>query len=186
MSRRNMIVCSNCQHENKIGETHCAQCDTPLNVGINTLPVPLLSDADQLLEGFGSVELAASPPTRNAIALHIPGETQPIVLVDIDEIVLGRHSHDEQRLTVDLTDYRAYTLGVSRRHALINRTDEGYVLFDLGGANGTWLNRERLTPHKPYRLESGDLIVLGQLSLYVSFPSLTSEGDFVPPLDEIE
>jgi hypothetical protein len=175
-----MLVCSNCQHENEVGQSHCSQCDTPLALGFNTLPVPLLSDTDQLTDGLSPVEFADSTVSKSAIALHIPGEAQPIVIVDMDEIILGRHSHDNQPLTVDLTDYRAYTLGVSRRHAVINWTDDGYTLSDLGGANGTWLNRERLKPHKPYRLQTGDLILLGQLSLYVSFPTLTQENGSTP------
>jgi hypothetical protein len=179
-----MIVCSNCQHENEIGQTHCTQCAAPLSSGFNTLPVPLFSDTDQLIEGLSPVEFADSGASKSAIALHIPGEPQPIVIVDMDEIILGRHSHDNLPLTVDLTDYRAYTLGVSRRHAVINRTDEGYMLVDLGGANGTWLNRERLVPHKPYRLESGDLILLGQLSLYISFPTLTRDNNGSTPAEE--
>lgn len=182
MSRRNMLVCSNCQHENEIGQKVCAQCNSPLDSGFNTIPVPLFNDTDQLVDGFTPVDYPESGVSRSAIALHVPGEPQPIVIVDMDEIVLGRHSNDDQMLTVDLTDYRAYTLGVSRRHALINRTDEGYMLFDLGGANGTWLNRERLTPHRPYRLQNGDMILLGQLSLYVSFPTEEKE-DYTPPAE---
>lgn len=43
---------------------------------------------------------------------------------------------------------------VSRRHATIRRTAEGYEVADDGSKNGTWLNGRRLTA--PARLADGD------------------------------
>jgi Nif-specific regulatory protein len=50
---------------------------------------------------------------------------------------------------------------VSRRHALIAATPEGFVLSDLGSANGTFVNRRRLVA--PIRLRTGDELAFGDL-----------------------
>ena len=49
--------------------------------------------------------------------------------------------------------------GVSRRHARLNRQDGGWVLEDLGSANGTMINGWRVS--EPTRLQSGDVIGVG-------------------------
>ncbi len=47
----------------------------------------------------------------------------------------------------------------SRRHAEIRREGDGFVLYDLGSANGTVVNGQRLAA--PHRLRNGDLIEIG-------------------------
>jgi len=46
----------------------------------------------------------------------------------------------------------------SRFHAEVGQEADGYVLQDLGSANGTWVNGARVTVH---RLQPGDEIVIG-------------------------
>jgi hypothetical protein len=48
---------------------------------------------------------------------------------------------------------------VSRYHLLINRTDKGYVLTELGSANGTWVNGSRI--HGAKALKHGDIVIVG-------------------------
>lgn len=45
---------------------------------------------------------------------------------------------------------------VSRKHFELARTKEGFFITDLGSSNGTKLNGNRLPPHEPTRLDSGD------------------------------
>ncbi|MGC9038183.1 MAG: clostripain-related cysteine peptidase [Roseiflexus sp.] len=47
----------------------------------------------------------------------------------------------------------------SRRHAEIRREGEGFILHDLGSANGTLVNGQRIAA--PHRLRNGDLIEIG-------------------------
>ena len=49
--------------------------------------------------------------------------------------------------------------GISRQHARIDPEAGGYLIVDLGSANGTFLNGERVL--LPTRLADGDLIQLG-------------------------
>lgn len=66
---------------------------------------------------------------------------------------------------VDLTDANAAELGVSRRHAVIDFTDQGPVLIDKNSANGTWIGEEQLLPLRPYVLQPLTRVRLGRLPL---------------------
>jgi len=66
---------------------------------------------------------------------------------------------------VDLQPYGGGSAGVSRHHARFLRRPEGWFLEDLQSTNGTYLNEVRLLPHRPVRLNSGDLVRFGQLTL---------------------
>ena len=48
---------------------------------------------------------------------------------------------------------------ISRRHAVISFTGAGYVITDLGSANGTWVNGQRIA--QPTALRPGDNIRIG-------------------------
>ena len=54
---------------------------------------------------------------------------------------------------------------VSRRHAEIARGAAGFLVVDLGSANGTHLNGEPLAPNEPAPLQSGDSIQFGVVEL---------------------
>lgn len=56
---------------------------------------------------------------------------------------------------------------ISRKHFELNRNQDGYFITDLGSSNGTYLNGQRLAPHEPTRLSSGD--VLRTLDIEISF-----------------
>jgi predicted component of type VI protein secretion system len=50
---------------------------------------------------------------------------------------------------------------ISRHHARLRRTEQGYTIEDLNSANGVFVNQERVT--SPRALAQGDVIRLGQL-----------------------
>ena len=70
---------------------------------------------------------------------------------------------------IDLTDYDAQGRGVSRKHVTITAKDNRITLQDLGSANGTFINGERITANSEHRLRHGDLLALGQFNLQVNF-----------------
>jgi pSer/pThr/pTyr-binding forkhead associated (FHA) protein len=74
-----------------------------------------------------------------------------------DEMTIGRASRDKH-WDIDLVDR-----SVSRPHAQIVQGPEGWVISDLGSANGTQVNGEDLT--EPHTLRDGDTITFGQLTL---------------------
>jgi hypothetical protein len=54
---------------------------------------------------------------------------------------------------------------VSRLHAEISRTAEGYVVVDLNSSNGTAVNGRRLDAKERRVLLAGDSLALGQVAL---------------------
>ncbi|MFY0578425.1 FHA domain-containing protein [Cystobacter fuscus] len=56
---------------------------------------------------------------------------------------------------------------VSRRHAEVELGPDGPVLRDLGSANGTLLNGERVAPQEPMDLQPGDVITFGMVEVLV-------------------
>ena len=47
----------------------------------------------------------------------------------------------------------AMTAGVSRRHAILAHKNSLYTVEDLGSANGTFVNGQRLAPQTPTPIE---------------------------------
>jgi hypothetical protein len=111
------------------------------------------------------------PPPPNMLALYVVSDPNPILIPyeKQQKIILGRDMPEGNFVSVNLTDYHAQDMGVSRQHATILILDEGCVVEDLNSTNGTWLNEARLVPQQPHPLLSGDLIRLGHLMIFVSF-----------------
>jgi hypothetical protein len=72
-------------------------------------------------------------------------------------------------------DLRIADLSVSRRHAQLDRAEDGWLLSDLGSHNGTrvngWLVRE------PVPVRPGDLLQFGSATFVIQDP----EGRAIPP-----
>jgi hypothetical protein len=49
---------------------------------------------------------------------------------------------------------------VSRQHAWVKAEGEDFFVFDVGSANGTFVNDERV--EEPHRLENGDVVRFGE------------------------
>jgi len=60
---------------------------------------------------------------------------------------------------------RLHDTEVSRRHAEFRRADDGYALFDVGSANGTFVNNQQVSEA---RLHAGDHVAIGQTLLVYS------------------
>jgi len=57
--------------------------------------------------------------------------------------------------------------GVSRHHCKIHQRGSAYLVEDVGSANGTFLDEQRLTPYLPHVLKDGDELQLGRIKLKV-------------------
>lgn len=95
--------------------------------------------------------LAATP--ADATARLINCHSKVAVPIAANPFTIGREPHNTLVLTDDLC---------SRNHARIERIQDAqaqrYQLIDVGSSNGTYLNNQRLTPHQPVLLSSGDQI----------------------------
>jgi predicted component of type VI protein secretion system len=84
-------------------------------------------------------------------------------LLDSDSIVIGREVGEVDLLLPERQ--------VSRKHAKIERTDEGFMLTDLTSKNGTFLNGKEV--REPKRLQDGDEI---QIALAVKIAFVGSDA----------
>ena len=79
------------------------------------------------------------------------------------ETLIGRQGGDQPvQLDLDFYDPDGY---VSRNHAKISAHNRRYIVYDLGSANGTFVNGERLTPNQGQPLHNNDRIRLGRIVL---------------------
>lgn len=74
-------------------------------------------------------------------------------LVDTDSVSVGRHPESSIFLD-DIT--------VSRRHSVIERDGQEFLIRDVGSLNGTYVNHDRID-HKP--IVDGDEIQVGRFVL---------------------
>ena len=95
--------------------------------------------------------------------LIVTQEDEPEIILDLTEerISIGRSVNNE----LVIKDANA-----SRRHAEIRRVSVGrFRLFDIGSANGTWINGRRVT--SPKQLKDGDEISIGAVKLRFVAPA---------------
>lgn len=172
-------ICENCGKANPENEAYCYSCGHILPAGLAAIATSALPDANvkaQLRWGtayFGEESL---------LRIHVRDVNQVLEVIFHDQLVLGRAVGDVNP-DVDLTPYNAQDLGVSRRHVKLTRESETLMVQDLGSINGTFLNGQRLLPYQPRVLRNDDDLVLGRLTLRVSYhraPRPTSEAPAKP------
>jgi pSer/pThr/pTyr-binding forkhead associated (FHA) protein len=66
---------------------------------------------------------------------------------------------------IDLTDYGGDEGGVSRQHARVTIQGSQIFIEDMNSVNFTYVNRQKLTPGQPHRLNDGDEVQLGRVKL---------------------
>lgn len=161
-------ICPSCKLRNKPGAILCTFCGAPLKgPPQETRATDRLTDDEQIPE--------AQPPAYN-VSL-VPGvglgiyleNTAPVTVIRDEEAILGRRASGTGGLIVDLVPFGAIQMGISRRHAVIHREEDGYYITDLNSTNGTRINGRRLLPNTPCRLSSGDVVRLGRLNLLVLY-----------------
>jgi len=108
----------------------------------------------------------------NRITLQVLQTGELISVAEEDEVTLGRAGTGQPIIPdIDLTPYKGLEAGVSRLHASIRFKGEEIYIMDLGSANGTRLNGDKLPPSTPHRLEDESVITLGKLKLKVLIKS---------------
>lgn len=172
-----MKICPQCQFANRIDATFCARCSINL--------VPLLTA--RVTPSVPEQAVKLSPPNHTDLVqklqpemllLVTAGKGEPIYIARNKLMVFGRELSTETLPRVDLTPFDGHLLGVSRQHASLEFSKNTYTVRDLESTNGTWLNGTKLVPHRPYKVESGDLLRMGQMGIYIYFqlkPMTTSK-----------
>lgn len=79
------------------------------------------------------------------------------------QVLLGRPG-GQHPVDLDISFYDPEGF-VSRNHARLEEIQRRYQIVDLGSANGTFVNGERLVPHAPRPLRNGDRLRFGRVVL---------------------
>ncbi|HZP14312.1 MAG TPA: FHA domain-containing protein [Nocardioides sp.] len=155
------VFCPQCGHQNP-GDSHfCARCGTPLRTAADapnpsdqtsTLSIAGL-DVDESDDLTGDLLGEALPDGFALLVVQRGPNAGSRYLLDKEVTTAGR-GPDSDIFLDDVT--------VSRRHAKFTRTDNGFVVEDVGSLNGTYLNRERIE-NAP--VANGDEVQIGKFRL---------------------
>ena len=88
-------------------------------------------------------------------------ERTPLRVYDLDRPIIRIGRMEGMEIVID-------NVSVSREQAEIRQEKRGWSIRDLGSANGTFVNGERLTATRP--LKAGDEISFGKFSLFFARP----------------
>ncbi len=151
------VFCTRCGHRNHGEANFCSSCGAalePVRNDDHTLTHEAI-DPDAV-NGPDSGEVYAVDDLEEGVGMLVvhrgPGAGSRFVL-DQDVVSAGRHP--ESHIFLD-------DVTVSRRHAEIVRTSEGYLVRDVGSLNGTYLNRERIDEAS---IINGDELQIGRFKL---------------------
>jgi len=163
------VECEHCGRKNRKGEIFCFACGQLLNTQESSSTRHFASATQELFsaEYFGgdSVLLLTVPD-------HPQGQFELRPQLRQNEMVMGRSTKNVSvRPEIDLATVGGAELGVSRLHAVLSyeATGEMIHIYDLGSANGTYINGRRLHPTERRVLRDGDELRLGRLMLRAQF-----------------
>jgi hypothetical protein len=163
--------CPVCKNKNAYTAKVCTSCGAQLEDNLTNKVTTTTGSAlgnvpAENVESF--IDLALIP--QGGVGIYAAGSFKPYYLPVDKELILGRKTEaSSEESILDLSDLNAFSMGLSRRHAMIRRTDSGFEVLDLASTNGTWLNAERLSPNKPYPFASGSQLRIGRLRLFIVY-----------------
>ena len=145
------MYCTRCGHPNKDEARFCANCGAALQDD-TTLGISPVEIEGEGAEEFPFPEDELEAGQALLLVKHGPNAGSTF-LIEADVTRAGR-SPDSDVFLDDVT--------VSRKHAEIRRTPDGFFIHDLGSLNGTYVNRERVDVTK---LASRDEVQIGKFKL---------------------
>jgi len=132
------VFCNQCGHRNPPGSKFCSSCGAALDLasGEDTTMTHVVTPAE---ERDVDEDLKVSPDelSEGAALLVVrkgPNEGSKYML-DAEVTRAGRHP-DSDIFLDDIT--------VSRRHAAVRRSADGYEVSDVGSLNGTYVDHKRV------------------------------------------
>jgi CRP-like cAMP-binding protein len=137
-----------------------------------------LRETERRLEGLQADGRSATPARQTAAAkpraagnagtgtrLEVDGDGTSFAIA-ASETLIGRFDPvTEQMPDVDLTQVDLKR-SVSRRHARLVRTNEGFILTEeIGALNGTFVNTTKLVTGRAHPVQDGDKVGIGMVKL---------------------
>ena len=164
-------ICTICKNRNVDTASVCSYCGAAL--GENEANIAAITEYIGGQPNLPAEDMAAfidvAMIPEGGVGIHVTGASKPFYVAVYKELIIGRQSDATLESTLDLSDLDAFNMGVSRRHAMIRRTESGFEIIDLTSRNGTWLNAEQLVPNKPYPFASGSQLRLGRMRLIIVY-----------------
>ena len=150
------VFCNQCGHRNPPDSSFCSSCGSPLD-SLDDRTITLTA-IDPLQEAQGSdddivIPIGELPHEVGVLIVRAGAQAGARFTLDEHVTHLGRHPDSEISLD-DIT--------VSRRHAEIEKSPDGYVVCDAGSLNGTYVNQERVDR---IALRHGDEVQIGKFRL---------------------
>jgi len=164
-------ICPNCKNKNAHDAVICRYCGVSLNTD-SLMTVATTKNTEIKInysEKIEDLKVDEKIIPAEGIAIYFAGTTKPVEILMDKEFVIGRKIIATESLEsfLDLSDFDGFRMGLSRRHAMVRRTETNYEIIDLSSTNGTWLNGKRLVPYMPYPLPSGSQLRLSRIRLFV-------------------
>lgn len=166
------VVWVNCLHCGKTNQRHevfcysCGQLLEPVKGAYDTRVLGEQTSTPLDSEHFGP---------DSVLVLRVRGSTENFEIrpqKSDHEMIVGRSTKGSVLAPdIDLTNKQASDLGVSRLHLSIgfDAEHESILIADLGSANGSYINGQRMMPKEVRVLRHGDELRLGKLVLLASF-----------------
>ena len=152
VSSLGVVICGRCGHPNPDGANYCSSCGAPIiSPEETTLTLSAVEAAD--LEDDLAKYLDDLPPGVGLLVLRRGANAGSSYRLESPTTTAGRHP-DSDIFLDDIT--------VSRRHAVIERSGDGFTVRDAGSLNGTYVNRERIDAAP---LSGGDEVQIGKFRL---------------------
>ena len=167
-------VCPVCKTKNELEAIVCGHCGATLDdpfieSGHKTKTTDMQALTPEMIREWSLKAAKEAVVPDSVIAFYVDGYSSPAYIDSKGEFVLGRKFGTTSELLLDLSPFGGYSLGLSRRHVVVQRGGDGYEVMDLGSVNGTWLNEERLVPQTQYPLPSGSHLRLGRMRILVLY-----------------
>lgn len=161
--KKTAIACPQCGRMNKTGEMMCFSCGKPLHTTGDTTR-NLREESNTRDAFFGSDSVLVLTTLDSNVSFKIRPQQQD------HDLIVGR-SDNALRADIDLSEFGAATMGVSRMHVSLHYDSKSSTLSvtDMNTVNGTFINGTKLLPQEIRALRHGDELRLGQLTLMAHF-----------------
>lgn len=190
------ILCTECKTPLRAGARFCPTCGTTIDPALwadgqkDQPPVPAENNHDEPI----------SPGSTNSSAQHKQEETRPrviirdgaeetVYLLEQTDLIIGRDPAADLPIGLPTATNHVGLPDVSRRHARISATADGFTLEDLDSRNGTYLRGKPIPPHTPFQLQNEDVIRIGDIygnSISLTFRSGAKEAETISDVSSID
>jgi hypothetical protein len=146
------VYCPECGFQNPEAANFCSKCGAALVRETGGADTTMAYTPDELEETSPLEDLGVDGPAL--VVRSGGGRAGEHFLPTSDRTTIGR-SPDCDIFLDDVT--------VSRRHAVLERSDDSFTIEDQGSLNGTFVNRRRIEPRA--ELSDGDELQIGKYRL---------------------